>query len=48
MNADFRLGILGQRILIDFDTWLLDQMKKSTLGLGNQLKFVGCSVGQGR
>ena len=48
MNANFRLGILGQRIVFDFDGWLLDQMKKAALGSGNQLTFAGYSMRQGR
>jgi len=47
MNVNFRLGILGQRILFDFDGWLLDQMKKVALGSRNQLRFAGCSMGRG-
>jgi len=45
ITVEFTLGILGQRILFDFDGWLLDQMKKVTLGQGNQLIFAGGSVG---
>ena len=48
VNADFRLGIFAQRILIDFNGFLLDQMRKAALGLGNQLRFAGGSVGRGR
>ena len=34
--------------MFDFDGWLLDQMLKAILGPGNQLRFAGVSVGQGR
>ena len=44
MNTNFRLGMFSQRSLIDFNGWLLDQMRKATLVPGNQLKFVEVSV----
>jgi len=48
LNTNFRLGMFAQRILMDFNGWLLDQMGKATLGLGNQLRFAEVSVGRGR
>ncbi len=48
MNTNFRLGVFAQRILIDFNGWLLDQMRKAALGPGNQLRFAEVSAGRGR
>ena len=45
IKTNFRLGMLAQRNLFDFNGWLLDQMRKTTLGLGNQLRFAEVSVG---
>ena len=45
MNSNFRLGMFGQRILFDFNGWLLDQMGKAALGQGNQLRLEEVSVG---
>jgi len=48
MNTNFRLGMFSQRNLIDFNRWLLDQMGKAALGLGNQHRFAEVFVGRGR
>ena len=48
IKTNFRLGMLAQRILIEFNGWLLDRMRKAALGLGNQHRFVEISVGRGR
>ena len=46
MNIDFRLGIVAQRILVDFDVWLLDQMEQAVLGPGNQVRMQGVLWGE--
>jgi len=42
------LGIFDQKILFDFNGWLLYQMKKADLGPINQHRFAEVSVGRGR
>ena len=48
INTNFRLGMFSQRNLIDFNGWLLDQMGKAALGLGNEYRFAKVSVERGR
>ena len=48
IKTNFRLGMLAQKNLIDFNGCLLDRMRKAALGLGNQLRFAEVSVGRGR
>jgi len=48
MNVDFRLGILGQRILFDFNGWLLDQLEKADWIREINSGIQSCPVGKGR
>lgn len=45
IKTKFRLGMLSQRNLFDFNGLLLDQMRKAALRPGNGLSFAKVSVG---
>ena len=45
IKTNIRLGMLAQRNLIDFNGWLLDQMRRAALGPGNEHRFAEVSVG---
>jgi len=48
IKTNFRIGILTQRNLIEFNGWLLDEMRKAALSLRNEHKFAEASMGKGR
>ena len=48
MKLDFRLGIVAQGFLVDFDDWLLDQMEQAAWVWEIKSDLHTCPMGRDR